>query len=168
MPSWAGIYQDGSSLFLPMSNSSQIPMQGFCLLSTLEMLQLSPVGTCECSTRSGYKEWSSLICAPDCDSGRMPSLPSRQPRREILHSIVTSLCPHIWALYKTHTSWVQNTMGAQETADHLFSVGESTTSFPKPNTPRGKGSSRDRRISWLRDWSSKLRDCQMELQFISE
>lgn len=93
---------------------------------------------------------------------------SRQSRGEISHFIVTSLCPHIWVLYETQTSYVQNTMDTQETAARLFSVDESITSFPKPNVPRGKGRGRDTRISWFRDWSSKLRNWQMELQFISE
>ena len=93
MPSWADIYQDGRLLFLPMSNSSQIPMQGFCLLSSLEMLQLSPVGGCECSRRSAHKEWSPLICAPDYDSGKMPSLPSRRPRGKS-GTLLSQACVH--------------------------------------------------------------------------
>lgn len=93
-----------------MSNPSQISIQGFCLFSSsLELFQLSLVGTREGPRRSEYKGWSSLICAPDCASGRMPTVLSRQSRGEISHLIVTSLCPHIWVLYETHTSWVQNT-----------------------------------------------------------
>lgn len=143
MPSLADIYQDGSLLFLPMSNSSQISMQGFCLLSFLEMLQLSLVGTCECSRRNEYKNVHPSFVPQTVTAEGCPLYSQGSPEGKSL-TVLSQVCVHTFEHCTRH---VHREYKAQETAAHLFSVDESTTSFPKPNTPRGKGSGRDRRIS---------------------